>query len=202
MRDLYQTGSGPIIIIGNGPSLSDISDAFLRKYPSFGSNAINLRRDFEPTFYCVADDWVMDGPWKDIVLEFPKTPKFVLDILGDHDDPNVYPWHRKDGSVWLDLDDVGPDMLLNPGVAFKGITHAMIQIARWMGYEKFFLVGCDNTGGGEHFYPDVLNDFELDEDLWEWAFDTLQTCLIPYPIINLSTRGSIRCLPRADWTKV
>ena len=195
---LYQTAKGPIVIVGNGPSLADIPDAFLQKYPTFGCNAIHLRRGFTPTYWAAADDWVLDF-WPEIVERYGDAPKFVLDSLSVSPAPALLRWHRKQGPVWIDQRNLSRGYLQDPGISFRGITHAMIQIALFMGYNKFYLVGCDNTDKAEHFYQERLNDYVIDVDLWEWAFDTLQTCLIPKPIINLSTRGHIPCLPWADW---
>lgn len=209
--------------MGNGPSLADIPDSFLAKYPTFGCNTIHLRKGFKPSYWAAADMWVMAFA-REIEAAYPGVPKFYMEpstaeqreqyvkdgcligpggmTLGKEQSEKYYPFRRRGGPVSIDPKELHPGFLLEPGIAFKGITHAMIQIALFMGHDKFYLVGCDNTQGGEHFYPDRLNDFELDEDLWEWAFDTLQTCLIPKPIINLSTRGEIRCLPRGDWRQL
>ena len=198
--DLFQTCSGPIVLVGNGPSLSDIPDSFLEKYPTFGCNAVHLRESFRPTYYAMADDWVA-GLWDRVYEVFGDIPKFALDRSpslqsGEWD---VYPYHRRNGPVWLDPKMLYPHYLQEPGIAFRGIIHAMIQIALFMGYDKFYLVGCDNTADGKHFYQEELNDCAVDFDIWEWAFNTLQTCILPKPIINLSTRGKINCLAWADW---
>ena len=199
--ELFQTRSGPIVIVGNGPSLGDIPNSFLEKYPTFGCNAVHLRDGFKPTYYASADAWVGMGLWDVVYERFKDIPMFnldrTLDLIGG--DWDVYTYHRKTGPVWLDPKLLYSGYLLEPGISFRGIVHAMIQIALFMGHDKFYLVGCDNTTGGEHFYKERLNDFDLDIELWEWAFNVLQTCLIPKPIINLSTRGKIECLPWADW---
>jgi hypothetical protein len=199
----YQTASGPIVIVGNGPSLADIPDSFLNKYPTFGANTIHMRQGFKPTYYAVADDWIK-GLWDQIYKVYADVPKFCLDRMPSLQDGewDVYPYHRKDGAVWLNPKELNPYYLQEPGIAFRGIPHVMIQIALFMGYDKFYLVGCDNTAGGEHFHQEKFQDYEIDVDLWEWAFNTLQTCLIPKPIINLSTRGTIHCLPWADWSNL
>lgn len=198
--ELFRRYSGPIVIVGNGPSLDDIPDSFLRKYPTFGCNAIHLREGFKPTYYAVADDWIA-GLWQRVYELFRNIPKFALDRMpslksGDWD---VYPYRRRDGPVWLDPETLHPGYLFEPGIAFRGIVHAMIQMALFMGYDKFYLVGCDNTQDGGHFYENEFTKAHVDANIWEWAFDTLQTCLLPRPIINLSTRGKINCLPWADW---
>ena len=204
LAKLYKTKTGPILIMGNGPSLADIPDSFLKKYPTFGCNSIHLRKGFKPTYYAVADDWI-EGLWPRIYELYRDIPKFCLDrmpSLKDWDGEKVYRYHRRDGPVWLNQKDLNKNYLTDPGISFRGITHVMLQVALFMGYSKFFLVGCDNTSDGEHFYQEKFHDDVVDTDLWEWAFDVLQVCFIPKPIINLSTRGTIRCLPWADWSKL
>lgn len=110
-----------------------------------------------------------------------------------------YAYARAPNPVVMYPEKMGPNYLSDPGISFMGITHAMIQIAVFMGHDKFYLVGCDNTGTGEHFYSDKLNDYGVVPGQWEWAFDTLQVSIKPMEIINLSTRGKIQCLPWADW---
>ena len=218
--DLYQAKSGPVIIMGNGPSLNDISDEFLAKYPTFGCNTIHLRKGFKPSYWAAADSWVMNWA-KEVEELYPDIPKFYMAptpfekrqqyykdgclvgpggmAFSPERSERYYAFVRAGGPVELNPKELHPGYLTDPGIAFKGITHAMIQIALFMGHDTFYLVGCDNTGGGQHFYEDKLNDFELDEDLWTWAFNTLQVSLIPRMIVNLSTRGEIKGIPRADW---
>jgi len=199
---LFNKKTGPIVIIGNGPSLNDIPDRFLRRFPTFGCNTIHLRGDFIPTYYAAADEWVTVGWWARLAALFKDIPKFhssSMSILKEWDGANLYTYKRREGAVWLNPSELRPDYLTEHGIPFMGITHAMIQIAAFMGYKKFYLVGCDNTNTGEHFYHEKLHEYTVSTDHWEWAFDTLQSCLLPRPIINLSTRGKIECLPWADW---
>jgi hypothetical protein len=201
--ELFDKKRGPIVIMGNGPSLADIPDTFLRRYPTFGCNSVHLRKGFTPTYWAAADDWVAVGWWDRIASTYSQIPKFCLKTMAalrdGYDGPNLYTYTRREGPVWLNPKELHPGYLTQPGIAFRGIVHAMIQIAAFMGYRKFFLVGCDNTETGEHFYQEQFTDEVISADMWEWAFDTLQVCLMPRPIINLSTRGKIHCLPWADW---
>lgn len=201
----YGIGSGPILIVGNGPSLNDIPNEFLEKYPSFGCNSIHLREGFRPTYYAVADDWI-PGLWQRQYEVFRDIPKFcnarMPSLLNGFDGENLYKFNRKEGGVWIDQRKYGPDYLVDPGISYCGVTHAMIQIADWMGYEKFYLVGCDNTGDAKHFYQEQYHQNAFNPVVWEWEYGRLQVCLIPKPMFNLSTRGHIKALSWVDWKKL
>ena len=43
------------LIICNGPSLRDVPNKFLKKYPNFGLNNIWLRENFTPDYYIACD---------------------------------------------------------------------------------------------------------------------------------------------------
>ena len=121
----------------------------------------------------------------------------------DWETEEVYRWHRREAPIWVDQRKYSPNYLSDPGIATKGTVTGMLQIADWMGYDRFYLVGCDNTGDGKHFYGDPLyGAHAFDPPTFEWAYSILQVCLIPKVIFNLSTRGEIKCLPRADWRKL
>lgn len=217
---LFQTKSGPVIIMGNGPSLADMPDEFLAKYPTFGCNTIHLRRGFKPSYWAAADRWVLRYV-DEILAAFPDIPKFAMIAtnararriakeegclvgpgsmpLSKEQSDQMYMFQRRPNPVCIYPSELTPGHLMKPGISLMGITHAMIGIALFMGHDKFYLVGCDNTSSGEHFYPDKLNNYNVESPFWEWAFDTLQESIRPLEIINLSTRGKINCLPWADW---
>lgn len=200
IEEFYNSTSGPCVVIGNGPSLNDIPDSFLDRFPTFGCNTFHMR-GYKPTYFVVADDWI-PGLWQKQHEAFRGIPKFCLDrmpSLQNWDGENIHRWHRKDGAIWVDRDKYGPTYLNNPGIAFVGIVHAVLQIADWMGYNKFYLVGCDNTGDSKHFHEEDLGSEPFRPDLWEMGFAILQTCLVPRAIVNLSTRHRINGLAWADW---
>ena len=203
MDRFFQSQRGSCLIVGNGPSLNDIPDAFLRKYPSFGCNLIFLRQTFAPTFYVTVDRWVVDGFGGEILSRFMAIPKFVpRPELDDWGGASVYRFLHNPGELSLLERDLRPDFMRETGIAWRGVTHAMLQLAFFMGFDRFYLVGCDNTPDAKHFYGEEVNDHEVDRDLWEWGFDTLQVSFLPKPIVNLSTRGEISCLPRGDWRQL
>ena len=203
MKRFYKTQSGPCLIVGNGPSLNDIPNDFLEKYPSFGCNLIFKRPFFKPTYYTAVDRWVLDGHGAELLRELPETPVFVPSPeLEDYSGNGVHHFRHKPGSCDLMERDLYPDYMTERGIAWRGVTHAMLQIAFFMGFDRFYLVGCDNTPDAKHFYEEEVNEYQVDQDLWEWGFDTLQVSFLPKPIINLSTRGEIKCLPRGDWKQL
>jgi hypothetical protein len=195
--------------MGNGPSLNDIPDEFLAKYPTFGCNSIFRREGFRPTYFAVCDDFV-PGLWDRQYEAFRDIPKFCnadMPSLSEAEryQEQVYPFKRKKGAIWIDRTKYSPDYPLDPGIAYFGTVHAMLQLADWMGYGRFFLVGCDNVGDGRHFYDENLaafgrgRNFAINPVVWEWCFERVQIGLIPKVLLNLSTRGKIDCLTPADW---
>jgi hypothetical protein len=211
LAELYQIGSGPITIMGNGPSLNDIPNSFLEKYPTFGCNKIFLREGFKPTYFAVCDGFV-PGLWDRQYEAFRDIPKFCnsdIPLLSgrgsERYQENVYRFKIKHGAVWVDRTQYGPYYPLDPGIAYLGTVHAMLQLADWMGYDRFFLVGCDNTGDGQHFYDENMDAFGQGQKFalnplgWEWCFERVQIGLMPKVVINLSTVNNIPCLTPADW---
>ena len=193
--DLYQTHTGETaLIIGNGPSLNAIPDDLLNKYVSFGCNRIWER--FDPDSHVAVDGWVPEENELDFhALE--SVTLLPLDFLGKWraDYYFTHDYHP----MWIMEKDLHPSYLRKPGIGWVGVTHAMLQIAFFMGFEKFLCVGLDNTNTGKHFYDTEPVHREVDPDLWEWGFAVLRDCFIPKVILNISDYTELKSLPRADW---
>ena len=193
--DIYNSRTGETcLIIGNGPSLAAIPDDLLNKYTSFGCNRIWEREGFTPDYYVAVDGWVPmenEGPFSKLesTVFLPENFQWPADYYFRHD------YHP----MWLMEKNLHPGYLRETGIAWVGVTHAMLQIAFFMGYERFLCVGLDNTGTGKHFYEREPVHREVDPDLWDYGFAVLRDCFLPRLILNISEETAIESLPRADW---
>jgi len=195
--NLYNAHEGETcLIIGNGPSLSAIPDDLLNQFKSFGCNRIWEREDFTPDYFVAVDGWVPD----ENELDFHALQSVVMlpsDFAGKYQ--AEYYFHHRPGPMWIMERDLQPDYLRKNGIGWVGVTHAMLQIAFFMGFERFLCVGLDNTATGKHFYERETIDRRVDSELWEHGFAVLRDCFIPKVILNISDYTELKSLPRADW---
>jgi hypothetical protein len=77
------------IIIGNGPSLKEIPQDFLKKYPTFGTNriyAIKHLEGFHPVYYASVNPLVLDQFGREMIEKYKgKVVKFFLRESYVHD---------------------------------------------------------------------------------------------------------------------
>ena len=190
---------GPMICIGNGPSLLNVPTDFLGMYPSIGMNWVvhynHLIDDFVPNYWVALDG----GP----LVEIPDIPtcfvrrKYSKSIKGDN-------------LVFFDPQDLdGPD-----GLGHSTTMVAAVQIALYMGASDVLIVGFDCTkgyrgdalpeygkNGTRHFY-DLENGSQTsvkwDKDvgkLASWAESTGRA------VWNLSPFTMASRVPRAEVTE-
>ena len=193
--DVYNTHKGETaIIIGNGPSLSAIPNELLEKYTSFGCNRIWERDRFEPNYFVAVDGWVPE----ENEFEYRRLTSTTFLPEGFKWEADFY--FRQDyHPMWLMEKDLHPGYLREKGIGWVGVTHAMLQLAFFMGFQRFLCVGLDNTNTGKHFYTTETVHREVDPELWDWGFAVLRDCFIPRLIINASEETTIKSLPRVDW---
>jgi len=128
--------SGTALVIGNGPSLSDVPVKFLEKYPSFGSNRIYLLEGFRPTYFVAVNPLVIEQFNREInLLECPKfiTAHYTRHLLTDAFPlyTSVIPSFSRDPEQWV----------------YEGytVTYVSLQLAFYMGYDTVLLVGVDHS---------------------------------------------------------
>lgn len=180
------------IIIGNGPSLSDIPLTLLAKYPSFGCNQIRMLEDFKPTYFSALGYNMLDTKErreamrktvKDADMAFINVLyiehygyKHVWPIMGDNRKPAQRAleekldrrYEIKIRSLFQKEMQIG-NLLGRPyllvGVGFTQ-TYVNLQIAYWMGFKTALMVGIDHEFGSpdRHFYKDSeIESFHLSE---------------------------------------
>jgi len=125
------------VIIGNGPSLSDVPKEWLDKYITFGSNQI-YRLPYVPDYYCIIDEAMLHNclptlreGWR------PKKRMFLRAEACIEDNYYIYPVVTRGFSRSV------PAFVVMGGT----VTYAMMQIASFMGFDQIYLVGVD------HHYP-------------------------------------------------
>ena len=183
------------IIVANGPSLSAIPNELLDKFDSFGCNRIWEREGFTPTYHVAVDSWVPEENELDYyALESIKfmpghLNRWKADYYFEHD---YHPLSMMEKDLY-------PGYLREKGIGWIGVPHAMLQIAFFMGYDRFLMVGLDNTNTGKHFYEIEPVHREVDPELWDYGFAVLRDCFIPRVILNISEETAVESLPRADW---
>lgn len=169
--DLPEPTSGPIVLVGNGPSLRTLDWRKLDGVPSWGMNLIDLwydKTDWRPTRWWWADhaqneaqvnhmiEHVRNYPEEEIWLRqdlcematgvypaFGDLP-FIFDELPD----NVTPWQScSEHAAAVPPDKRAPVKLhmMAPRRLCKPGTSIMALYAQavWEGYDPIYVVGCD-----------------------------------------------------------
>jgi hypothetical protein len=149
-KNLKNYGKGKrCFIIGNGPSLNKIDITLLKDEVTFGVNSIFLLYDkmgFEPTYYLVEDNLVMEDRHEDIDKYVVKSTKFF---------PKVYSRFIKNrkNTHFVDFFTVFdyrgfPHFSKDPMVyCWHGgtVSYFCMQIAFYFGFSEVYLVGFDHN---------------------------------------------------------
>jgi hypothetical protein len=151
------------IIIGNGPSLSDVPVDFLNKYSSFGSNRIYLLGEFTPTYYVCINPLVINQ-FLDEINAITCT-KFIRSAMQKNIDGALGLKSLKDC-----IFSYSPDKGVQEGWT---VTYVIMQLAFFMGFQRALLVGLDHRylfdgppnsesdafgPDYNHFHPDYFTD--------------------------------------------
>ena len=159
------------VIVCNGPSLRDVDDDFLAKYPTFATNLIVMHETFVPTYFVGLGVDHFDIPerqqavWD--MLDDPRLKNVFINRLWIQDFnhwkvhsvlsgtlygyPNYEAQEDNNATLAFSLD---PLKFLS---AFATTTYAEIQIAAYMGFKRILFVGLDHSYDvsdpmGQHFY--------------------------------------------------
>ena len=165
------------VIIGNGPSLRDVDDEFLYKYPTFGTNLIVMRENFAPTYFTGLGvdhfDTVerAEAVWD--ILDHPNLKAAFLNRMRIYLFRHPKVWSVMSGNTYglpnweMDEDEqLKIRFSANPLenlAAFATTTYAEIQIAMYMGFTTILFVGLDHhydvdDPAGQHFYTEGTQD--------------------------------------------
>jgi hypothetical protein len=202
ISDFYNLHKGETaLIIGNGKGLNDIPLWFLKQYPSFGSNCIFYLEGFKPTYYAAVDQKMQRLYGDEVAQKLRRVPKFLPGDRFDWKGENMHHFHHRAGEMWLPEWEWGKNTLTLPGITFTTVTHVLLQLAYFMGFETMLCVGLDNSPDGSHFYGNDISTGGADVKLWDAGYGELAKGMAPRKIINLSTHTQVTTLPLADWKK-
>lgn len=196
------------LIIGNGPSLADIPNEFLEKYPTFGSNRVYLK--YTPDYYAFCDAlWL--GKYIEDIKELECKEKFIhkkyahlipeARVLNNRGIPREFSYE--------------PYKWVHDG---NTVTFVHLQWAYYLGFEKVGLIGVDHYYGyegkpgtlkagkeGAHFTKDYYDD-----DIVYWHPDLDKTTRSyrlakeayeadGREIINITPGSHLNVFKREDW---
>ena len=129
---LFNTHAGETaLVIGNGPSLKQVPNAFLDSFPTLGSNRVYLK--YEPTYYVAVNPLVIEQNREDI-LKLDSAAKFVREGSGLE---NCYELH----SMRAPMFSYDPTRYIYEGYT---VTFVALQLAFFLGFQTVLLVGVDH----------------------------------------------------------
>lgn len=211
-NDLHNAHMGETcLVIGNGPSLNDIPLAFLKKYPSFGTNRIYLKDGFTPTYYACINPLVIEQSAEEIFKLHSKALflRAGSPVAGE----NVFDLV----SASVPAFSKHPDRWIYEGFT---VTYVCLQLAHYMGFSTVLLVGVDHSyqfdgnpnqelvskghdpnhfdpnyfGEGTHWHAPDLQRSEYAYAMAETVFDNDRR-----EIINLTPNTKLDIFRKADW---
>lgn len=131
-------------IMGNGPSLAKMDLAPLADEVTIGMNRIYLlfdRLDFTPSYYCAANELVLDQFGDDIAaLEMPRFLEWSARSRFDADDESILFVRQA-----LTLSDFFGRDLASPICSGGTVTYFALQVAFYLGFHQVVLIGVDHS---------------------------------------------------------
>lgn len=138
------------IVVGNGPSLKGVPIAFLKKYPSFGTNRIYLHNGFTPTYYCSVNPLVIEQSAEEINAISCRAKFIAADYA------SLIPRSYGLVSTSAQLFSFNPASYIYEGYT---VTYVCMQLAFFMGFRTVLLVGVDHKF--------IMNGTPNAETVWE-----------------------------------
>ena len=192
------------VIIGNGPSLANVSNESLAAFPSFGTNRIYLK-NFIPTYYVAVNPLVLSQFYTDIAAM--QCDKFVsIPIEGAH----ILRSMKTPLFSYNPLDWV-----------YEGhtVTFVAMQLAFFMGFQEVRLVGVDHKyqfigepnerhtlkgSDPNHFHADYFSNKEWhnpDLQRSEHAYGLAKKAFedVGRRIVNCTPESALEVFPREEW---
>lgn len=152
-----------IILIGNGPSLNNVTDEFLGAYPIFGCNWIHLPPlGIIPTYYSIFGWTLLDTLEKqeahDYCIRKAKMAFINREYIDSYPYSNVFPLFPCNHLLY-DPMKIGWSDNIHKGVySCQTVLYVNLQIIYYLGFRRVLIVGLDGDygnpdGSAEHFYP-------------------------------------------------
>jgi hypothetical protein len=164
-KDKY---SGRIFLCGNGPSMGLLTDdqkeRLNEEYLFVGSRFIDwVDSGLKPSFYILTErkqsgTWLDDGTWRKASVKIAKfwvnwqpAPRGWVSI--EHPPSNAHDVKNYGtGCLMGTCVDIGVGIHLSHG---KDTPLAMAQVARYMGFNEMYLLGCETTNLGKVYAPNM-----------------------------------------------
>jgi hypothetical protein len=196
------------LIIGNGPSLADIPNEFLAKYPTFGSNRVYLK--YTPDYYAFCDPlWIEH--YIDEITKLECIEKWIRWEFA-HLIPKAIPINNKAARREFSFE---PRKWLHDGCT---VTFVHLQLAFYHGFERVGLIGVDHHYGYEgdpatlqkgkeaaHFTPDYYDDHvtywrpNLERTTFSYKLARKAYEDAGRKVINLTPGSKLDVFKREDW---
>ncbi len=160
IRDLHNTCSGRVFILGNGPSIRDQLPLLhkLKGEATFGCNTLLSWKElpFTPTYYGVTD--INDASVLNRVV-YPEAEGMVRFHIGWAGEQ--YP--RNEAFIWIEkahdsiqiwnsgFAGLRDELEIVPTGRTTPLTNA--QVAAWLGYREFYFLGIEQTTTGYAHAP-------------------------------------------------
>lgn len=214
IEDFYNYHKGETCLIcGVGPNLV-LTPPYLFDYPTFGVNTIfkpPLGADFgdwKPTYYVGVDELLHRRFGDEILAAYPDVYKFIP--YPDRDTwqgPNFLRFYHRAGDVILSGRHPNkPHGLTEPGLGYRRIMDATLQIAWYMGFTTMLMIGLSSKPGTrqEHFWG--FADFDPTRDFVYEELGYLEVTRAmgnKVKVLNISEDTYVpeHILPRDDWRK-
>ena len=162
---LENSESGPVVIVGNGPSIRNFDFSRLSGMKTFGMNRISRlyeEKHWIPDFFlCTTTNYTKDGWKSDIDLSLNKCAvSFVWDELNiELSSGNIYEIKCHDGDKTFD-DITNDTWSTDPKRGFSKFGTSMlvaIQLCVFLGFEEIYIIGADLGFVEKPLFIRVLN---------------------------------------------
>ena len=198
------------LVIGNGPSLSDIPNSFLDKYPTFGGNRVYLK--YTPDVYAFVDPVSMTDARMHEIRDLHCAQKFIDIHYAKlfNDCIALKCLHRMGFSLYP----------LSVVYAYFSVTTVLLQLAFHYGFDEVGLVGMDHryetpNGKREWHEADGSDTNHFTDDYYEsgakWKAPHLPKLTAWHNmaksvfetnkrrVVNLTPGSALTIYPMEDW---
>lgn len=209
LADFYNKHQGETcLIVGVGGNLKLTPPEWF-DYPSFGVNTIYKYEGWKPTYYIGVDERLEREDGKEISRVYADIPKFIP--RPDRDSwqgENFYRFYHRPGDVIVGgMSCNRPNGLSVPGIGYRKIMEAVLQIAWHMGFTTMLMIGVQHKPDDQqaHFWGQDVKS--VPEPTFYYWFDGYESVIramgTKVRVLNISEDTYVpeSVIPRDDWRK-
>lgn len=209
IADFYNLHKGETcLIVGVGGNLK-LTPPERFNYPSFGVNTIYHYEGWKPTYYVGVDERLQREDGKAISEKYKDVAKFIP--YPDRDSwqgENFHRFYHRPGDLIIGGQSPNrPNGLVSPGLGYRKIMDAVLQIAWYMGFTTMLMIGVQHKPDDQkaHFWGQDVKS--IDEPTFHYWFDGYQSIRRAMGesvrVLNISEDTYVPedVLPRDDWKK-